>query len=232
MKVALVVAGILLLLCVSREGFSQWKKEPEIDYPGNDIYGSRGSGHGTLEEARERCESNSACLGFNHENKPVGNFWLKHTLANRGPLPGYSFYSKMRSFLGFKNSFAGPNLCLDIINDGANNKPLMAPCGNYSGQQWSMNPTRLGNVTFSNQFAGANKCLDVVGRNLFMTNCDENSMRQSWKVTTDPFNKSFSSVRNVELQMCVDILNDGNNNKPRMSDCGNFSGQKWSTIQT
>jgi len=225
MKVLLVVAGILLLLClVSREGFG-WKEEPEIDYPGNDILGARG----TLQEAREKCEADSKCLGFNHENKPVGNYWLKYTLANRGPLPGYTFYTKLMSFLGFKSSFTGDSKCLDIMNDGANNKPLMAPCGNYSGQQWSMTPTPRGHVTFSNQFAGANKCLDAFGRDLVMTNCND-SLKQSWKVTADRFNTAFNRVSNAESGMCVDILNDGQNNKLVMSDCGNFSGQKWSTI--
>jgi hypothetical protein len=32
----------------------------------------------------------------------------------------------------------GTGRCLDIINDGENNKPIMAECGNFSGQFWSL----------------------------------------------------------------------------------------------
>ena len=233
MQVLILVAGFLLLACVlsSREGMT-WKEEAEIDYPGNDIMGSRGSGHGTLQEARDRCESNPDCLGFNHENKPVGNFWLKHALANRGGLPGYTFYSKIMSLLGFKNVFSGGNKCLDIINDGANNKPIMAPCGDYKGQQWTMTPTKLGYVTFTNRLSGTNKCLDVLGNSLLMANCNANSMRQSWKTAPDPYNKNLNKVSNAETKMCVDIVNDGQNNKLVMGVCGNYSGQQWTTIQT
>ena len=36
------------------------------------------------------------------------------------------------------SSLTSEKLCLDIINDEQKNKLIMAPCGNYSGQQWSV----------------------------------------------------------------------------------------------
>jgi len=37
-----------------------------------------------------------------------------------------------------KTQFTGKDKCLDIINDGENNKPTMADCGNFSGQFWNI----------------------------------------------------------------------------------------------
>lgn len=31
---------------------------------------------------------------------------------------------------------------------------------------------------------------------------------------------------------CADIINDGQNNRLQMADCGNFSGQLWSITKT
>jgi len=51
--------------------------------------------------------------------------------------------------------FTGNKKCLDIINDGNNNRLTMADCGNYSGQLWSIKSS--GNGTFyrlQTQFTG------------------------------------------------------------------------------
>jgi hypothetical protein len=37
--------------------------------------------------------------------------------------------------------FTGVDQCLDIINDGANDQPTMAPCSNVSGQLWNLSQT-------------------------------------------------------------------------------------------
>ena len=37
-----------------------------------------------------------------------------------------------------QTQFTGNKKCLDIVNDGDNNKLTMADCGNYSGQLWSI----------------------------------------------------------------------------------------------
>jgi hypothetical protein len=35
------------------------------------------------------------------------------------------------------NVGTGPDRCVDVINDGANNQVHVIPCANYSGQFWS-----------------------------------------------------------------------------------------------
>ena len=50
------------------------------------------------------------------------------------PAPAAQAASRLRT------QFTGLEKCLDIINDGWNNKPIMAACGNFSGQNWSISP--------------------------------------------------------------------------------------------
>ncbi|QFS45129.1 RICIN domain-containing protein [Nostoc sphaeroides] len=62
-----------------------------------------------------------------------------------------------------RTQFTGPNKCLDIINDGVNNKPIMAKCGNFSGQLWSIETAGSpGYYRLRTQFTGADKCLDII----------------------------------------------------------------------
>ncbi|MEH2105748.1 RICIN domain-containing protein, partial [Nostoc sp.] len=62
-----------------------------------------------------------------------------------------------------RTQFTGSNKCLDIINDGVNNKPVMAQCGNFSGQLWSIQPTESrGYYRLQTQFTGSTKCLDII----------------------------------------------------------------------
>ena len=74
-------------------GFDFYKvnKEVDTDYPGNDI--KEKSGKGSLEQARQVCETTPECVGFNW-NRNNNDFWIKHTLGARTKSPGYNFYKK------------------------------------------------------------------------------------------------------------------------------------------
>lgn len=128
--------------------------------------------------------------------------------------------------------FTGENKCLDIVNDGTNNKLIMADCGNYSGQMWSIEPTRtLGAYRMRTQFTGDDKCLDIVndGTNnqVIMADCG-NYSGQFWSI--QPTNNSGAYRLRTQFtgeEKCLDIVNDGTNNQLVMADCGNYSGQYW-----
>jgi Ricin-type beta-trefoil lectin domain len=129
-----------------------------------------------------------------------------------------------------KTQFTGDNKCLDIINDGANNRPNMANCGNFSGQLWNVRPTKVqGFYRLKTLFTGENKCLDVIndGSNrITMANCAEFS-GQIWSIIPTQ-NPSFYKLKNEFTRgKCLDIINDGKNNRPIMAACGDFSGQLW-----
>ena len=88
-----------------------------------------------------------------------------------------------------RTAFTGKAQCLDIVNDGENNRLTMAPCGNFSGQMWSISPSDDGAYsTLRTDFTGKAKCLDIVndGRNdqPTMARCG-NFTGQMWKMS-DP----------------------------------------------
>jgi len=71
--------------------------------------------------------------------------------------------------------------CLDIVNDGKNNKLIMNKCGNYSGQQWTIPDGIQSN--FRNIFSGKDKCLNIEKDDtLLMTPC-KNTEKLTWQIT-------------------------------------------------
>ncbi len=42
-----------------------------------------------------------------------------------------------------QTEFTGSDKCLDIVNDGANNRLTMATCGDFSGQKWKISGPRM-----------------------------------------------------------------------------------------
>ena len=81
------------------------------------------------------------------------------------------------------------NKCVDIINDGTNNKLTIAECGNYSGQQWLI-PNENSN-SFQNNFSGMNNCIDIVNdgvnNQLIMNPCG-NYSGQEWSTNNENVN--------------------------------------------
>lgn len=131
-----------------------------------------------------------------------------------------------------KTQFTGGNKCLDIINDGKNNKPNMADCGNFSGQIWSLEPTQQKRFyRLRTQFTGKDKCFDVIndGKNIrpIMATCG-NFTGQLWSIVPTQ-NEGYYKLKNkfTRGDKCLDIINDGTNDRPTMATCGNFSGQFW-----
>ncbi|MBD2516748.1 RICIN domain-containing protein [Nostoc sp. FACHB-973] len=132
-----------------------------------------------------------------------------------------------------RTQFTGSDKCLDIINDGLNNKLTMAACGNFSGQLWSIKPSKYkGYYYLRTQFTGKNKCLDIindgVNNKTIMATCG-NFSGQLWKIEPTQSAGFFRlKTQFTGKNKCLDIINDGVNNKTIMADCGNYSGQFWS----
>ena len=73
------------------------------------------------------------------------------------PAPAAQAASRLRT------QFTGLEKCLDIINDGVNNTPIMAWCGNYSGQAWTITASGVrGYYKLRTEFTGPTKCLDII----------------------------------------------------------------------
>jgi sortase (surface protein transpeptidase) len=142
----------------------------------------------------------------------------------------------------FRNTLTGADKCLDIINDGENNKLTMATCGNFAGQRWSItaNKTSPKNYQLQTPFAGADKCLEVMndGENnkLTMATCSD-APGQLWSITANRTNPGYSGYSRVRSQLtgaekCLDIINDGRNNKLTMATCAKIAGQNWRITRT
>ncbi len=131
-----------------------------------------------------------------------------------------------------RSEFTGPEKCLDIVNDGNNNRLTMAACGDYSGQKWTIEPDETaGYWRLQTLFTGSGACLDIVnnGANnrLTMATCGDYS-GQRW--TIEPIGETgYARLRTAFTgrRKCLDIVNDGSDNRPIMDACGDVSGQKW-----
>jgi hypothetical protein len=141
-----------------------------------------------------------------------------------------------------RNTLTGADTCLDIIEDGKNNKLTMAKCGNVAGQRWSMTASETNPESYRLQtpYTGTDKCLNIIndGENnkLIMAKCSKVA-GQLWRVTpskTTPGNSGYYFVTNelTGASNCLNVLNDGRNNKLTMAKCDNISGQSWRITRT
>ena len=132
-----------------------------------------------------------------------------------------------------RNRFTGPARCLDIVNDGQNDKLRLAPCGNFSGQHWIVGRRSDGTFQLRTEFTGQGRCLDIIndGQNnrLHMAPCG-NFSGQHWIILSQN-NNSRLKTSFTGPSHCLDVINDGQNDKVQMAACGNFSGQLWSLTE-
>ena len=141
-----------------------------------------------------------------------------------------------------RNTLTGSGYCLDIINDGDNNKLTMARCGNVSGQRWSLTASEINPQAYRLQtpFTGTDNCLNITndGKNnkLMMAKCND-IPEQRWSIIpskSNPGYSGYSSLRNelAGADKCLNIINDGRNNKLTMAKCSNVAGQSWRITKT
>jgi hypothetical protein len=136
-----------------------------------------------------------------------------------------------------RNTLTGADSCLDIIKDGKNNRLMMTECANVAGQRWSMTASEKNPQAYRLQtpFTGMDKCLNIVndGENNQVTMAKCNGLSgQLWRVTpsqTIPGSSGYYVVTNVlaGASNCLNVPNDGRNNKLTMAKCSNLPGQIW-----
>jgi hypothetical protein len=141
-----------------------------------------------------------------------------------------------------RNTLTGAGYCLDIINDGNNNKLTMARCGNVPGQRWSLTASETNPQAYRLQtpLTGTDNCLATIddGKNnkLTIAKCSD-APEQRWSIIpskANPGYSGYSSLRNelTGADKCLKIINDGRNNKLTMAKCSNVAGQSWRITQT
>jgi hypothetical protein len=87
------------------------------------------------------------------------------------------------------NGAAGPNMCLDVVNDGSNSVLTFARCGEFTGQSWSVTPAGQAARFFQlrNEFSGRGRCLAAVDQpdgtsQIRMAQCAA-TPAQRWRLT-------------------------------------------------
>lgn len=125
----------------------------------------------------------------------------------------------------------GANICLDVVNDGQNNRVIMAVCGNTTGQAWNLERTGDEKYKLRTALTGANRCLDIIndGANdkLQMAECG-NYSGQMWRMARSEREEYVRlSTDFTGANKCLDIADDGRSNQLRMADCGDSTGQQW-----
>jgi hypothetical protein len=123
-------------------------------------------------------------------------------------------------------------LCLDIVQDGRNNKLIMNPCdyASTTGQQWIKIPSNNVEGTFNikNYYSGLDKCLDSdtsTTNGLIMKDCDNTSTTQSW--TLSKYQDSAFKKINNSSGKSIDILNDDENTLVLNDTTDSREGQIW-----
>ncbi len=141
-----------------------------------------------------------------------------------------------------RNTLTGAGYCLDIINDGDNNKLTMARCANVAGQRWSLTASETNPQTYRLQtpLTGTDKCLATIddGNNnrITIAQCSD-APGQLWSIipsNANPGYSGYSSLRNelTGADKCLKVINDGRNNKLTMAKCSNVAGQSWRITKT
>jgi hypothetical protein len=141
-----------------------------------------------------------------------------------------------------RNTLTGSDTCLDILNDGENNRLIMAKCSNVGGQRWSMTASEKNPQAYQLQtpLTSIDKCLNIIndGENNKLT-MDKCAIipGQLWTVTpskTIPGYSGYYFLTNAltGASNCLNIINDGRNNKLTMAKCDNIAGQSWRITRT
>jgi|AraplaDrversion2_2_1032049.scaffolds.fasta_scaffold02158_15 hypothetical protein len=128
------------------------------------------------------------------------------------------------------NDGAGSGQCLDIVNDGANDKLTVVPCGDYSGQAWTLLAAATpGHVKLQTDFTGGGRCLDVVNDGVNdqvrMASCG-NFTGQEWEVSRrhGPGRTFQLTNRFTGPLRCLAATGEG----LRLRSCDGSPAQQWS----
>ena len=129
------------------------------------------------------------------------------------------------------NDGAGSGQCLDVVNDGANDKLTVVACGDFSGQLWTLQPSDMpGHYKLQTMFTGAGRCLDVVNDGVNdrvrMASCARVT-GQYWELSRlrGPNGAFELTNRFTGPSRCLEATAEG----LRLRSCDRSPGQHWSS---
>ena len=131
--------------------------------------------------------------------------------------------------------FQGPGLSLDVINDGNNNRMIMAASGAFTGQLWRFSPAPeiSGTYRLSCLWQGLNLPMDTINGG-----ADNNQpilapigafTGQLWTLTDVPGVPGYVSLHNEfrGQNMALEGAGGLTGNRPVLTTYGTYTGQQW-----
>jgi hypothetical protein len=134
-----------------------------------------------------------------------------------------------RCYYRLTTLWQGEGMSLDILNDGkANNVPILARTGAYTGQLWKLTPEANGFYRLTTQWRGTSLSLaNAAGNRPLLVNSAD-VPEQRWKLTPEPNGIYRLTTQAQGDALSLDIVNDDRDNIPILAKTGcNDSGQLW-----
>ncbi|RKG67794.1 hypothetical protein D7V80_14945 [Corallococcus sp. CA054B] len=135
-----------------------------------------------------------------------------------------------RCYYRLTTLWQGDGMSLDIIGDGkANNTPILAKTGRYTGQLWKLTPEANGFYRLTTQWRGTSMSLANTAGNRPLLVKSADVPEQRWKLNPEPNGIYRLTTQAQGDALSLDIVNDSRaNNIPILAKAGcNDSGQLW-----
>ncbi|NTX03503.1 MULTISPECIES: RICIN domain-containing protein [Myxococcus] len=135
-----------------------------------------------------------------------------------------------RCYYRLTTLWQGDGMSLDIIGDGkANNTPILATTGRYTGQLWKLTPEANGFYRLTTQWRGTSLSLANTAGNRPLLVKSAAVPEQRWKLTPEPNGIYRLTTQAQGDVLSLDIVNDSRaNNIPILAKTScNDSGQLW-----
>lgn len=125
----------------------------------------------------------------------------------------------------------GDGRAIAIINDGVNDRPHLADSANASGQYWTITDNGSGYYRLTCRWLGLSRSLTVNGTELRM-DTTANIPAQLWKIASLGNGYYRLTAKSLGDSFSLDVVPAGANDKLRMANTGNYSGQFWKMSDT
>lgn len=140
-----------------------------------------------------------------------------------------------RCYYRLTTLWQGDGMSLDIIGDGkANNIPILARTGEYSGQLWKLTPEANGYYRLTTLWRGTSLSLASTSGNRPLLVKSAAVPEQRWKLIPEPNGIYRLTTQAQGDALSLDIVNDSkSNNIPILAKTGcDDSGQLWKVTPT
>ncbi len=132
------------------------------------------------------------------------------------------------------SQFTGEEKSLNIIDDEQASKVNLDSTADIDGQAWKIVSLNNGYFRLTTKWQGEEKPLDVYNDNAadkkLCLDKTSNNSGQAWKIQEVGNHYYRLSTQFLGEDRSLDVLNNGERNKVRLMETGDYSGQLWKII--